>query len=115
MKKNAFPIYAAVTLTLTSLALLFKVAHYPGADILTIISFILTLVGAGWTGAFFHNKECFSKAFSAFACFAVVFIVWGLIFKLNHWPGSAIMLMISLGVMVPVTAIWGCISYIKHN
>ena len=115
MKKTAFPIYAAVTVVLTSVGLLFKVAHYPGADILCIISFILTLVGAGWTGAFFHKKECFSKAFSAFACFAIVCLAWALLFKLGNWPGAGLMVLISLGVLIPITAIWGCISYLKHN
>ena len=115
MKKSAFPIYAAVTITLTSVAFLFKASHYPLADILVIISFVLTLVGAGWTGAFFHKKECFSKAFSAFACFTVVLVAWAFLFKLNHWNGTAILLLAALGVLVPVTAIWGCVSYLKHS
>lgn len=113
--KKAFPIFAAVALALTGWALLFKVSHWPYGDVLALISFVLTLIGAGWAGAFFHKGETFSKAFSIFLGVAIAFVLWGLIFKLNHWPGATPMLLLSLGLMIPASSIWGCISYFRHN
>ena len=113
--KKAFPIYTAISIIIFGWAILFRVQHWPGGNVLALIAFVLTMINAGWAGAFFHKNETFSKAFSIFLGIAVGFIVWGLVFRFLHWPGATPMLVLSLGLMIPASSIWGCISYLKHN
>ena len=84
--KKAFPIYTAISIIIFGWAILFTVKHWPGGNVLALIAFVLTMIDAGWAGAFFHKKETFSKAFSIFLGIAVGLIVWGLVFKLPIGP-----------------------------
>ena len=170
--KKAFTIFAAITIIIFGWAILFKICHWGGGDAMTLIAFILTMIGAIWGGIVCNPKGACNKAFTAVASVAIMLLIWALIFRLGmwpggwvllflgfllmipvsiwggflhgkdgklgkavsifigfvlailacslmfkiaHWPGGEIMLLLSLGVMIPVSSIWGCISYLKHN
>jgi hypothetical protein len=98
MKKNIY-ILGMICLSITLLAVLFKISYWPGAG-------ILLLAGIGSLALLFLPIACLVAVKStndkllknlyiaAFISFSVDFI--GMLFKIMHWPGAGIFLMIGI-------------------
>lgn len=94
------------------LGILFKVQHWPGAHIvLSVGSGILLLIFIPvylFSGFRMTNKL---KSYHAFGVLGLFFLLLGLIFKINHWPGAAVILYLSIIVL---SVIYVPMYYIKE-
>ena len=112
---KAFTACASVAVMVIIWAIFFQYMQWPGKAPLLILSLFLATIVSIWGGFACGKGEKVSRAFSIFLGFTIALVALAILFKVSHWPGAAIMLLISLGVMLPAASIWGCISYIKHN
>lgn len=111
-----------VSLSITLLAIIFKISHWPGAG-------ILLSLGLGTTTLMFL-PIAFSKAIkstddnllkllyaSAFISFSINFI--GMLFKVMHWPGAGLFLLIGIPLpfvfFLPVYMIYHIKRKLKTN
>lgn len=97
--KKALEIISASALIL---GLTFKLFHWPGSDLLLIFSlglfipiFYLTELVSGW-------KSKPSKFLILVNFLALLTLTESILFKLMHWPGSDMMLIISLWFLWPI-------------
>jgi len=96
--RNTMKISGIAGTILLGFAALFKIQHWPGAGIMmTLGAFILALVflpsalSVLWKET--HNKRRLFLFVSAFITGA--FFITGTLFKVQHWPGAATVLLIS--------------------
>lgn len=96
--KNTMKISGVAGAILFGFATLFKIQHWPGAGfMMTIGAMILTFVfmpsalGVLWKET--HNRNKLVLFISAF--FAVGFFIVGILFKVQHWQGAAIVLILA--------------------
>jgi hypothetical protein len=108
--KNTMKITGIAGTVLLGFAALFKIMHWSGAGImLTLGSLLLAFVfmpsalGVLWKET--HNKKKLFLYISAFL--AAMFFTMGVVFKVQHWPGAAIILSLSAlcGVLLFIPAL----------
>ena len=46
---------------------------------------------------------------------SVCMLSWALLFKIQHWAGSGILLLVTLGVLFPLTAIMAAAYFCKQE
>jgi len=56
-----------------------------------------------------------SNSWVIYMTISLIIACIGVLFKLCHWPGGIILSLLSLGTMIPVGLIWGCVSYVVNN
>lgn len=105
--KTLFEIAKTAAIVILCVAMTFRLLHWPGGG-------IMTLAGAGIAAvaallAIFAVKSFAHKALSIFAAVTVIIAMVGLVFRLLHWPGGTIAIILGLGIMLPVCAIWHAI------
>ena len=85
--------YSIIVVILT-IGLLFKFMHWPGAGTLLIIS--LGLIAIALLEYAIHNRK--SKSLTQNLIYPLLGVVYvlGILFKMMHWPGADIMLIISI-------------------
>jgi hypothetical protein len=98
MKKNIY-ILGLICLTLILFAVIFKISHWPGAAILLIAgigSLVLIFLPIAYAIAIKNSDDKLLKNLytAAFISFSVDFI--GMLFKIMHWPGAGIFMMIGI-------------------
>jgi len=98
MKKNIY-ILGLICLTLILFAVIFKISHWPGAAILLIAgigSLALIFLTIAYTVAIKNSDDKLLKNLytAAYISFSIDFI--GMLFKIMHWPGAGIFLMIGI-------------------
>lgn len=96
--KNTMKISGIAGTVLLGFAALFKIMHWPGAGmILTLGGLLLAFVfmpsalGVLWKET--HNTKKLFLYISAFL--AVMFFIVGVVFKVQHWPGAGIVMILS--------------------
>lgn len=96
--KNTMKISGVAGATLFGLAALFKIQHWPGAGfMMSLGALLLTFVfmpsalGVLWKET--HNKNKLFLFISAF--FTIGFFIFGILFKVQHWQGAAVVLILS--------------------
>jgi hypothetical protein len=96
--KNTMKISIVAGATLFGLATLFKIQHWPGAGfMMSLGALLLTFVfmpsalGVLWKET--HNRNKLFLFISAF--FTVGFFIFGILFKVQHWQGAAIVLILA--------------------
>jgi hypothetical protein len=96
--KNTMKISGVAGAVLFGFATLFKIQHWPGAGfMMSLGALILTFVfmpsalGVLWKET--HNRNKLVLFISAF--FAVGFFIFGILFKIQHWQGAAIVLILA--------------------
>jgi hypothetical protein len=99
---------ALVSIALLIIGTLFKLNHYPGANIIlivgaaaTVLAFILMI---GTTSVKLSGFEKFNVIFSSLV---MIVISLAFVFKLNHWPGAAKLIWIG-----DIAIILACISFL---
>ena len=80
------------------LGLLFKTLHWPGASIILLTSGVITIVMLALL--LFHNKGPLTVElrFPALLIGSVMTIITGGLFKIMHWPGANVLLLVGLSV-----------------
>lgn len=86
--------------TMLILGLLFKIQHWPGAGVLLVVS-ISTLAMLYWAGTWAllgsGQKDSVKPTVVGFALgFAYSIVAVGIMFKLQHWPGGQVMVIVGL-------------------
>ena len=96
--KNTMKISGVAGATLFGLAALFKIQHWPGAGLMMSLgALLLTFVfmpsalGVLWKET--HNKNKLFLFISAF--FTIGFFIFGILFKVQHWQGASIVLILA--------------------
>ncbi|HBZ22206.1 MAG TPA: hypothetical protein DEO60_13825, partial [Bacteroidales bacterium] len=96
--KNTMKISGVAGATLFGLAALFKIQHWPGAGfMMSLGALLLTFVfmpsalGVLWKES--HNKNKLFLFISAFL--SMGFFIFGILFKVQHWQGAAIVLILA--------------------
>jgi hypothetical protein len=96
--KNTMKISGVAGAVLFGFAALFKIQHWPGAGfMMSLGALILTFVfmpsalGVLWKET--HNRNKLVLFISAF--FAVGFFIFGILFKVQHWQGAPIVLILA--------------------
>ncbi len=121
MKKFIY-IIGMSCLTITLLAIIFKLSHWPGAGILLSIglgSTILIFLPIAWAKALKSTDDKLLSLLytTAFISFAINFI--GMLFKVMHWPGAGLFLLIGIPLpfvfFLPVYMIYHIKRKLKTN
>jgi hypothetical protein len=108
--KNTMKISAIVSTVMLGFAALFKIMHWSGAGILLTLGglslafiFMPSALGVLWKET--HNRGKLFLYISAFL--AVMFSILGVVFKVQHWPGAAIVLSLSAlsGILLFIPAL----------
>lgn len=113
--KKGFVIYSVIVAVLVCWSFLFKLFHWPGGSVMSLISAALGVVAAVW-GAFVYVKSGkLCKGVVIFDALTLVLTIIGLWFKVAHWPGGNLVCLLSLGILLPVAFIWTAVSCTKCN
>jgi hypothetical protein len=96
--KNTMKISGAAGTILLGFAAMFKIQHWPGAGIMMTFgalvlafAFLPSALGVLWKET--HSKKRLFLFISGF--FAGVFFILGALFKIQHWPGGGIILILA--------------------
>jgi len=97
--KNIMKISGIAGTVMFGFAALFKIQHWPGAGammtlgaLILAFAFMPSALGVLWKET--HNKNKLVLFISAF--FAVGFFIFGVLFKVQHWQGAAILMMLAV-------------------
>ncbi|MEI6049466.1 MAG: hypothetical protein WCS03_11255 [Bacteroidota bacterium] len=93
--KNTMKISGVAGTIMLGLAATFKIQHWPGAGILITLGalllafvFLPSALGVLWKET--HSRKRLALFISAFI--AGVFLIFGTLFKIQHWPGAGLVL-----------------------
>jgi hypothetical protein len=92
---NLMKIAFRIAFTIAMLGILFKIQHWAGGGILTALGFLtlsLTMIISGFIGL---GKED-GRPVSSAERIIVGILLFGLLFKVQHWPGAGILLVVSI-------------------
>lgn len=99
--KNTMKFSGAAGTILLTFAAMFKIQHWPGASIMMILGaflmafvFLPSTLGVLWKES--HNKKNIFLFVTGF--FTSFFFITGVIFKIQHWPGASIMILLAIGI-----------------
>ncbi len=90
-------ILSVVSIILFFTGIIFKTMHWPGAGVLMLtgvsigVLFLIFLLVSGLTGLN-NGKE---KASIVIGAIAMIFVLIGFAFKIMHWPGAGVMIIIA--------------------
>lgn len=94
---------------LFSVSFLFKIQHWPGAGILMLVASLIC--GLFFIPAFFisrlkESNSSSQKVATIFGLLGALVYLFGFLFKMNHWPGALILLLLGsvllIGIAFPV-------------
>jgi hypothetical protein len=107
--KKMTTILGIIGAALTMLGVIFKFFHWPGAGVLVTLG-ATTLAVYMWFFMFVQGKiatNAKEKSFVALVGLAGIFMTMGFIFKMQHWPGANILIIIFviLSVMIIVMSL----------
>ena len=99
---------ALVSIALLIIGTLFKVNHYPGANIILIIGVAASVLAFALTisSTSMHLKG-FEKFNIIFSALVLIVISLAFVFKLNHWPGAAKLIWVG-----DIAILLACISFL---
>ena len=116
--KTTMKIFGNVSLALIGLGTIFKILHWPGASIgLTLGFLLLGLVFYPATISASYRKNGRKYLFlHILAIIGGVALMFGILFKIQHWPGASILLTSGWGILLIIfLPIWLIIYTIKSN
>ena len=95
--KKAAAIIGSICLFLITFGTLFKIQHYPGASIMLVvgIGFLSSLfIPVYFISRIIDSKSTVGKIGNGFAIFSLSIFFMGILFKIQHYPGAGIMLIV---------------------
>jgi len=98
MKKSVY-ILGMICLSITLFAILFKISHWPGAGILLIAgigSLTLIFLPVAYSEALKSTDDKLLKFLYTAALISFTFDFIGMLFKVMHWPGAGILMVIGI-------------------
>ncbi|NVO02615.1 MAG: hypothetical protein HXX09_07900 [Bacteroidetes bacterium] len=94
--KKTMRLFGVVSMAMMAVGAIFKIQHYPGAGILLTISFALMGLVFLPSALYVMKREITMKG-STFifitGLFGGIALLGGVLFKIQHWPGSGILLL----------------------
>jgi len=88
-----------ITLILLVFGIMFKAMHWPGANVMVIISSLLLLLSSFI--AYQENNEAeLPKMINHVVFLTLVFLILGSLFRFMHWPGKNVMGTIAYAFMI---------------
>ena len=104
--KKTFKIFCYIFAVVVCWAILFKLLHWPGGNMMCLIAAVLGII-ASILGLCAYLKDNQSgKGLVIFTALTVALSCIGLWFKVSHIPGANILSLICFGLFMPVAIIW---------
>lgn len=113
--KKGFVIYSVIVAVVVCWALLFKLMHWPGGNVMALATCVLGFIAAIWGAIDGCRSGKVNKGAVILSAVGGALLFLSLWLKIAHWPGGNVGLLLVLGLLLPVAIIWGTISYIKRN
>ncbi len=95
-KKVYIPVLAFIGGLAFMWGVLFKIQHWPGAGILMTAGEFLLIVLLAIIGLSTLSRQKKNRWVNVTGTIAAIGLATGLLFKIQHWPGAAVILMLSL-------------------
>lgn len=98
--KKTLTIVGLVASTLTTIGAVLKILHLPGANLSLIMGiglFSFYFIPIYGYGLFYELSGKKSKTASVVGTFAFSMVVLHILFKMLHWPGANLMMIVGLG------------------
>jgi hypothetical protein len=100
--KKTMKIFGMVSMSLIALGAIFKIQHWPGAGIMLIVGFLLLITVFFPSALWVMKKE--SKLKGIFFIYLIsiiggIFLMCGFLFKLQHYPGSGILMLLGYSIL----------------
>lgn len=114
--KTATAIWGMICAVLITIGTLFKLMHWPGAGPLLLLGmmfFSFFFVPLFFIKLMIDDKSTFNRITYAFAMVSVSSIFTGILFKIMHWPGAG--LMIVLGTTLFLVSALPLYAFKKHQ
>jgi len=116
--KNVMKTTGIIGPALIGLGSLFKILHLPGAGIILTLGFLvlcLIFLPASASVLYKESKDRYSKSLFITGFLAAFLFSVGILWKIQHWPGAGIMLLVGdvIGILVFVPVL--LISRIKES
>jgi len=80
------------------LGILFKTLHWPGASYILLISGVLTIVTLGLLLLRKPGPMIVQVQYPAMLIGAIMAVITGVSFKIMHWPGANLLLLLGLSI-----------------
>jgi hypothetical protein len=100
------------------LGTVFKVQHWPGAGFILLlagVSGMLCFIPVLLIGKLNQQESNPKKAIYIFGAVALVLYISGLLFKIQHWPGSGILMITALVILFFVVFPWYTVTTWKNE
>jgi len=118
-KKRVFLyISAFISAMLFILGTVFKVQHWPGAGLILLlagVSGILCFIPVLLASKLKQQEDNSKRAVYILGAAALMLYISGLLFKIQHWPGSGILIMTALVIMFFVVFPWYTVATWKNE
>lgn len=114
--KKAMIYGGVISLSLIALGTVFKIFHWPGSAITLLLGFFI-LCFVFFPSALYLNYTSVKKGFgtnlAAFTGGTILMI--GVLFKVMHWPGTAMLLIVGFGVLLGIFVPLLLFSKLREN
>ncbi|MCF8346185.1 MAG: hypothetical protein K9G38_03165 [Bacteroidales bacterium] len=106
MKKTAI-IFGTIGVIIFLLSVLFKLLHWPGAGLLLVWgSFFILIIVIPIIAAYTLSKASTNKRLYFFGAISAFIWLAGIIFKFQHWPAQAILLVAGTAMLIVFTVLF---------
>lgn len=116
--KTSMKIFGNISLAMLGLATIFKLFHFPGAGIIMVLAFLLTALIFFPSAIYANYKGTKSKLKGGLhiaAFLGGVLYLGGILFTLQHWPGSNILWLAGVSILLFLFIPLLSISVIKNK
>jgi hypothetical protein len=116
--KNTMKIVGLASMIIITIGALFKIQHWPGAGVFLLLGF--TLLGAVFvpTALWTLRKESklkINNGLATVSSLGSILFIFGVLFKLMHWPGAGIMLLVGFSILALVLLPTALATSIKNE
>jgi hypothetical protein len=102
MKKSAF-ISGTISVMLLAAGLLFKMHHLAGAGVLIMSGILLTMISLLLTAVYLVRANSKYKNVYLYWAVSTSIMIVGIVFKVQHYPGSLVIQSIGTGLFIIFT------------
>lgn len=110
--KKFLSVFCPIVACELSVALMFKILRLPSGNVQLLIAMVMAIIASICVLVYLLRKPEHKLA-KFVTAIATICLLLGVVFKLFHWPGTGILLLVSLGLLIPVAAILCGIAFAK--